>query len=1179
MKVSGITGDNQIYPLTAAQKQTSRTYYDGFGRPIQGVALAASPSGKDIVRYATYGIVGTNGPQTTKYLPYVGVDGAGEYHPAAAVEQTAYYRNGLSDKVIDDSVPWSQSISEASPFMRPEYAGTNGAGFQPVPGSGSQHFKTVTSRSNNSSAYVNDGYNTGIRMWNFDGTSAGVYPTGSLSVTEVQDESGNVTDIYKDIKGNLVLKRQIITAQVIDGTTEYCLDTYYIYDNINEVVAAVPPKALTAIRNANGSPWNISAASTLIFQYVYDNLGRMVQKLVPSSGWVYYIYDPMNRLVLSQDANLRVSNKWSYFKYDSKARVISKGIYVDAVNGSSQATMQAYVSGLNYSTYYYEDRQVATTFTNGYTDRIFPTANQDGSAFQDLIYTFYDAYNANGLAGTQYYVQGLAGEETPTLLTRGLETVVNKQTLNNDGTLSVWTQYVYYYDKHNNVIQIKGHNHTYSSGYGDIKTVVPDFTGKPLIIKTSKTIVATSFYTTLTPAYDNNNRVLTLDESINGATAVRVGQYIYNELGQLVNKKLHSTDDVNFFQDVDFRYNIHGALTSINNSTLSVDNTNYTNSDANDLFGEEILYEKTDALIGNSAYYNGNISAVKWEAQSSTNNSQRSFVYSYDQLNRLAAGHYQDRAYQSTGAWGNAGNNDETGISYDINGGIEKLQRWSQGTKIDDLTYTYTGNQLTNVADAGTTAGFNGTNTSAYSFDNTGNLSADPKKGVTISYNVLNKTDKITFTSGNYIRYSYDADGILIRKETYVASTATTTTYDYIDGVVGQNLVLSYFAMPEGRVRYSGTTYTFEYFIRDHLGNVRVSFDGTGTSAVVRQENSYYPFGMTLPGNNLPSAPNTHLFNSGSDWQNDFSNSPDLYQTLNRNYDPELGRFIAVDPIAELSGSMSTYQFAGNNPIGSNDPTGAFNIPAGAPGSLQQIVQQWTEQDNEDADATLFSIQNAMPNGDGGVVGGGGSGMSQAGMGEQFYSWENLFNNAEIYGAVDKTYYTYDSEDAPQGTFGNNYSFVTDEYHGVDSHTEGSWWGFTGTITGHVYNVQDQEEGESQFNEFVESVNGYQESLDRTLFINDIANAMGKYPVNEAVEKLGTASTLWGASHDMTKGVQAFRSGNASSGIYNSVKAAGSVGILIAVGVGILAPEALLFWAAEVIISDTIIELNEKSEN
>jgi len=636
----------------------------------------------------------------------------------------------------------------------------------------------------------------------------------------------------------------------------------------------------------------------------------------------------MNRPVLSQDGNLRGPtnnlHKWAYYKYDVKGRLVSQGVYVDAVNGISLSAMQSYVNGLNYSTYWYEERQSGTAPVF-YTNRIFPTTNQDNSALQDLLYFYYDDYdlNGDGTADYSYQPQGLSGEESATAFTRAAPTVLYKRTLNNDGTLNVWLETVKFYDKHGNSIQTLSNNQINTSGVGDQTTIVPDFIGKPSQVKVSKTVVSTTTTTLTSATYDSYNRLVTLDQSNNGGSPVHVAQYVYNELGQLVNKMLHSTDGVNFFQDVDFRYNIHGLLTSINNSTLSVDNTNYTNFDNNDIFGEEILYEKTDANIGNTAYYNGNISAVKWEAQSPATNSQRSYVYSYDQLNRLVSAHYQDRAYQSTGAWGNAGANDETGITYDLNGNIKTLQRYLLGTKIDDLTYTLSGNQLTNVSDLGTTAGFNGTNATAYSFDNTGNLITDPKKGVTITYNVLNKTDKIYFTAtGNYIRYTYDGGGQMIRKESYTASSQITVTTDYIGGFVYQNQSLSYFAMAEGRVRNNGGTLTFEYFMRDHLGNVRVSFDGTGSGAVVRQETSYYPFGMILPGNYVPSAPSNNLFNGGSEWQNDFGNMPDLYQTYFRNYDAELGRFISVDPKADMDESMTPYHFADDNPVSENDPDG-----------------------------------------------------------------------------------------------------------------------------------------------------------------------------------------------------------------------------------------------------------------
>jgi len=49
---------------------------------------------------------------------------------------------------------------------------------------------------------------------------------------------------------------------------------------------------------------------------------------------------------------------------------------------------------------------------------------------------------------------------------------------------------------------------------------------------------------------------------------------------------------------------------------------------------------------------------------------------------------------------------------------------------------------------------------------------------------------------------------------------------------------------------------------------------------------------------------------------------PDYYQTFFRNYDAALGRWVGVDPKAESAESMTTYQYAGNNPIMFNDPLG-----------------------------------------------------------------------------------------------------------------------------------------------------------------------------------------------------------------------------------------------------------------
>lgn len=80
--------------------------------------------------------------------------------------------------------------------------------------------------------------------------------------------------------------------------------------------------------------------------------------------------------------------------------------------------------------------------------------------------------------------------------------------------------------------------------------------------------------------------------------------------------------------------------------------------------------------------------------------------------------------------------------------------------------------------------------------------------------------------------------------------------------------------------------------------------------------------------------PNKNLYNGGSEWQNDYGNLPDYYQTFNRNYDSAIARFVGVDPVAESAESITSYQYAGDNPIMNNDPEGNMN-QSEAPSSAQ----------------------------------------------------------------------------------------------------------------------------------------------------------------------------------------------------------------------------------------------------
>jgi RHS repeat-associated protein len=1001
---SGAKTDAQVNSLGIGSVQTTRIYIDGLGRPIQNVALQASPnSNKDIIQVAAYSSIGQ---QPITYLPYVDNTGnytTGSYRTTGLTDQGTYYANssGNTNKVAGDTYPYSQKVFENSPLRRLLQEGDVGNGFQP-----GQHYKSYNYRSNNST--------DNVLMWNSSGVYQNQsYPVNSLSVTSATKEDGvAMTIVFTDNLGHMILKREVLSSTKN-------LDTYYIYNDAGKIAFVVPPKAVALMIQNNNYSLTQTGVVNLVFSFLYDNLDRLYQKNIPGSAPIYYIYDAYNRMVLVQDGNKRTSNQWYYIKYDVKDRPISQGIYTDNTTGRTGGVsggMQSYVNGL--STAKYESRVGNTA--SYYTNSSFPTANSDNSAVQDLIYTYYDDYYLTQGANPdfQYAYQSLQGEaanNAATTLTRGLLTMIRKRTVGS-GLNNIWLINVFFYDGKGNAIQTQSNNHLGSATGGNIatdyKTNVVDFVGKPLVSLTKKAAGAAgsvSVKTILT--YDSHNiRLLYVDQVYNTQSSIRIASYEYNELGQLVKKNLQpinpvgsnlptditesssnsvtsgttttvvATHSITFspgfniasgatynayissgaLQSVDYRYNIRGQVTSINNSTLT--NDGITNGDANDLFGMQIMYDQPDVALNSSTNtatpsYMGKISAIKWMTVDNNflKTNERSYVYTYDETGRLTAANYAERAAGSASNTvfdTNKNGFDEAGIVYDENGNIANLNRNSSTigansyTQVDQLAYTYDAtnpNQLKTVSDANNSTstqytgyGFRnitGTTNGYYSYDPNGNLKADPYKGITIGYNILNKTDNIQVTTGangvsitgKYINYTYDAAGTVIRKQQYDNSGQLITVTDYIDGFVYVNNSLSYFPMGEGRVLNSGGTLKPEYIIADQQGNARFSFQdgGNGTVKII-QENSYYAFGLAFANSpiTMPTVPNKQLYNGGSEWQNDYSNLPDYYQALNRNYDAGLGRFIAVDPMAETSISLSTYHYAYNDPLTYNDPTG-----------------------------------------------------------------------------------------------------------------------------------------------------------------------------------------------------------------------------------------------------------------
>jgi RHS repeat-associated protein len=172
----------------------------------------------------------------------------------------------------------------------------------------------------------------------------------------------------------------------------------------------------------------------------------------------------------------------------------------------------------------------------------------------------------------------------------------------------------------------------------------------------------------------------------------------------------------------------------------------------------------------------------------------------------------------------------------------------------------------------------------------------------------------------NRIEWLYGAGGGKLRK-TVVEDGAVTIVKDYSSGYVYTNEALDYFRSENGRIRKTASGYTPEYHLTDHLGNVRVAFEPNGSGGLTRtQEQHYYPFGMELQGLSYDGGLDNEYRYNGKEHEKE--HELHWYHYGARYYDPQLGRWHAVDPQSTKMPRHGPYAYCLNNPIDLVDPSG-----------------------------------------------------------------------------------------------------------------------------------------------------------------------------------------------------------------------------------------------------------------
>lgn len=608
---------------------------------------------------------------------------------------------------------------------------------------------------------------------------------------------------------------------------------------------------------------------TWCFRYEYDGRGRLIEKQVPGAGAISYVYNQRDDVVGTQDARQAVATNtlpWLITKYDALRRPIATAL----VNvGKDRFAFQAALDQQAVTAPLYESR-IGTT--EGYTlNQAYPTVA--ASSLRSL--TYYDDYAYAALSSFTFRAEAGVSTDQQSQLVKGQITGTRVLV---EGTSTFLTS-ITYYDTRYRPLQ------TITTNYlgGQDRTTYSyemylDANPRKLFTthreSSNSGVTAQTHTSTQRMLYDQTGRLLKQWQGLDGEMEVLLANNEYNALGQLVDKKLHSNDaEATFLQSVDYRYNIRGWLTNINNGYLSNDGSRLNDTDPNtddmlttkpDLFGMELMYDKNRSLNFGPGLYNGNISEVVWNTRNQREQTKmrRGYGYEYDNVGRLTNGHYR--------AWDGAGWNTEysfysvSNLAYDANGNIKSLLRRGMLTGslddktasrtygiTDDLTYSYDkdgdgisdGNRLLGVNDvavAGTAAPndfedngqkYTPGGSAEYQYDENGNLILDKNKGITgIDYNLLNQPTAIRFSTGNHLEYTYTAAGTKLQQRVYTG-TVLTKTEDYSSGFIYEQNVLVFLPTTEGRALYSangaGTKWSYEYHLKDHLGNLRVAFRNT----------------------------------------------------------------------------------------------------------------------------------------------------------------------------------------------------------------------------------------------------------------------------------------------------------------------------------------------------------------
>ena len=868
-------GDRQPYSMTR---------YDALGRPAVEVSAVPDSTGSGWSYTATATAYDAMGRPGRVYVPApVGSDNPGLDGVASAA--AAFH---------GDSEPYTRTVYEPSQRRMPTRTYKAGRQWHNIRHSAA------------SERYTNDNYDYRCPQLADDGNSGvvlkGYYPKGSLSVEESRDEDRMGEIVYTDMRG-LCVKRSRGSA-----------DTYYVYNDYGDLCHILPPGLAPADYDADDP-----ALLQIGYSYSYDSFGRLTESRLPGRTASQFRYDPANRLVAENNADL--GERWRLYFYDFAGRevlAVETATHPDDITGLATACRATEASDGAYAGYSIPVALPADTkvcYARYYDSYAFLDALPDkecysrrepgiGDEWDDFLDTpkgYLTGMYTGDDGGYEAYYYDFFGREIECVATAGYAA----------GRIS---------RRYNLAGQVIGERREFPAQYGlpaMITRTVRDAAGRPMSVSVSMEGISGT--------------------ELSAGCAKASTSYSYDAIGR-------PTAAISATVSRSFEYDLHGWLRR--------QSAHWTERSATTRpvgFVEDSIVERLYYADGATPRYNGFISSRELASTR--------YDYRYDSMGRLTAAEYS-----ASGQLPGSTPDFSTEYEYDQRGNISALRRYgvtdlvpmlpggnsytpSYGL-LDDLEASYTGNMICEVTaattEATTFAGRAGATLrpGAYDLrhDNAGRLTYDETRNIVdMRYTSLGQLASLRHSCGDLQTMTYDGLG---RKLSSVFTDGRTGATQhrryYASGLVACNDTVETIRFPGGY--FAGPRFVTCYYIKDYQGNNIAVVSGAAYAGKT-QSTTYYPYGephrrpASSPGR---SSDNRYLF--GDKEYTDYYHESQLDFGARHLASSAIPRFTTMDPLCEKRPDESPYIFAAANPVMNIDPDGRKTYAVDSVGYITKIT-------------------------------------------------------------------------------------------------------------------------------------------------------------------------------------------------------------------------------------------------